>query len=382
MPTEDLTARTYVPTQPLDTDDQHKFGQLSEITKDVFKKELIDFFDYTTSDAAYKLVEVPNIQKFALGAGSGENDLETVVNILMAYADWPDQFPMVAITSANLREHRMGLGSSFVAHVQEPPRIEGTETGPFNLTDGWTLEVTTWPLGTVASATTSTITFSSTLFSDMTSISITELVNAIKFQALYYTPEATPTGTLRLKTGGPCAQSSPNYIEVTGGDTACLTALGFTLGDSDIYTNTERPPKNRYALAGDLTINIDVVSDDINTRGELTDLVYQFFGYYMEKRNFEFIGRSFQEEGLDFDEFYHIILNGQFAWSSEMNTVRPGGEQKDYIYAQRGSVAVSTIDFIDKDLVASPVFLENSNVRRDTTLPQGDFFGRNFLRDR
>ena len=379
---EDLAGRGYSATQPLDTNDLHKFGQLTEVVRDVFRKELIDFFDYTTADATYKLPEIPTIQKFALGAGTGENNLETTVNLIMAYADYPDQFPMVAITSASAREKRMGLGNNFVCHVQDAPRVEGTVAGPFNLTDGWTLELTTWPLGTVASAVVSTITFSSVLFSDMTNISITELINAIRIQALYFTPEATSTDTLRLKTGGPCAQSSPNYIEITGGDTECLAALGFTVGQSDIYTNTERPPKNRYCIAGDMTVNIDVVSDDINTRGELTDLIYQFFAYYMEKRNFEFIGRSFQENDVSPDEFYHIILNGQFAWSGEMNTPRPGGEQKDYIYANRGSVAVTVIDFIDKSLTASPVFLESDNIQRSTLLPQGDYFGRNYLSDR
>ncbi len=377
---EDLVSRRPVATAPYDVNDPPKFAELSETVRDVFRKELEQYFDYKTADASTKLIEAQNIQKFALGAATNEQSLETVVKMLMAYGDTKDKFPAIVVTSTSEREKALGIGSNFVASVQYPPRVEGTKVGPFNLTDGWTIEITTWPLGTVASATVSTITFATVLFSDMTVATIADIVRAINIQGLYYTAEATATGCLRLKTGGPCARPTPNYIEITGGTAACLTALGLTVGQSDTYLNPVRPPMNRYYDAADMVVNIDVVSDDINTRTELADLVRKFFTYYMEKRQFQFLGRSYYTEGLDPEEWWHVIFSRGFAWSGELNTPRPGGAQYDHIYAKRGSIPVTAIDYIDKALVTPPIFLQSTDILQDDTVPAGDYGGVNFLK--
>ena len=377
---EDLAARVGVPTEPYDLTDVPRFGELSETAKDAFRKELEIHFDYQTADSETKLIESAAIQKFALGSNTNEQSLETVVGLLMAYGDKPNKYPMIVITSTSEREKVLGLGNNFVASVQYPPRIEGTVAGPYNLTDGWTLEITTWPLGTEDSAVVSTITFATVLFEDITAATIANVVNAINIQALYYTAEATSDGYLRLKTGGICAAATPNYIEVTGGTAAALAAFGLTVGDSDTYLNTDRPPRNRYYDAADMTINIDIVSDDINTRTELADLVRNFFTYSMEKRRFQFLGRSYFTEGLDPEEWWHIILNRKFAWSAEINTPRPGGAQYDYIYAKRGSIPITMIDYMDKELTTPPIMLQSSDVSADDTVPTGDYGGDNYLR--
>lgn len=378
---EDLTVRKPIATGPYDANDPARFGQLLETAKDAFKSELYTFFNIKSSDILTKITEVPNIQKFNLGAVSGEQSLETVTNVIMSYADTPDKFPMIAITSASLREKPLGIGNNFSCHVQYPSTISGSKSGPFRLTHGWTLEITTWPLGTVDSATVTTLTIASGQFADLLSATITELVNTINKQALYMRAYANADGSLRLETGGPCARACPNYIEVTGGSAGLLLALGLTVGQSDIYTNTENPPMNRYSLAGEMTINIDVISDDLNTRMELADLVFDFFAYTMEKRNFQFIGRSYFEKDLNPEEWWHVILNRQFGWNSEYATQKYGGEGYDYIYSIRGSVPITIVDFINKKLVTAPVFLEHSDLFQENTLPDGDFGGRNFLRD-
>jgi hypothetical protein len=377
---EDLTTRRAIATAPFDATDVRKFGELSEVSKDVFRTELGIYFDYKTDDAGTKLIEASNIQKFALGASTSEQSLETVVSLLMGYGDSPDQFPMIIISSTSEREKPLSIGGNFVGHFQYPPRVEGTVAGPYNLTDGWTLEITTWPLGTVDSAVVSTITFATVLFSDITNASIADVVNAINIQALYYTAEATSDGYLRLKTGGVCANPTPNYIEVTGGTAACLTAFGLTVGQSDTYTNTARPPRNKYYTASDMVVNIDVVSDDLNTRTELADLVAKFFQYEMEKRMFQFLGRSYFSEDIDPEEWFHIILNRQFAWSAELNNPRPGGPQYDHIFAKRGSVPITIIDFIDKELTTPPILLQSSDVTANSTVPTGDYGGDNYKR--
>lgn len=377
---EDLTTRVPIQTVPFDENDPSRFGQLLETAKDAFKAELYTFFNIKASDIMTKISEVPNIQKFNLGAASGEQSLETVTNVIMSYADTPDKFPMIAITSASLREKPLSIGNNFSCHVQYPPTISGTKAGPFNLTNGWTLEITTWPLGVSTDAVVSTITIASGQFASLSAATITELVDSINRQALYMRARANANGSLRLETGGPCARSTPNYIEVTGGSSGLLTALGLTLGQSDIYTNTENPPMNRYYVAGDMTVNIDVISDDLNTRMELADLVFDFFSYTMERRNFQFLGRSYFEKDLTPEEWWHVILNRQFGWNSEYATQKYGGEGYDYIYSIRGSVPITIVDYINKKLVTAPVFLEHSDAVQDDATPDGDFGGRNYLK--
>lgn len=373
-PTENLD-QTITPTQPLDGDDLPRFGQLVETAKDVLKKELIDYFNIiTASDATNKILEIPNIEKFALGSTGATSELETVVNLIMQFADTPQKFPCVAITASNLRQRNMNIGVDLVAAVQYPPYVDSSNTGPFTLQDGWTLTLKTRPLGTVSSEVTSTIVISSSQFSDITSVTTQELADVItKQQALYYKAVALSSGALRLQTGGPLAKETPNYIEITGGTAAFLTELGFTVGQSMDYTDSTNPPRNRYGLTADLTLNVDVVADSLNTRGELADLIYTFFAFYLEKNRFQFIGRSYQETGLDPEEWYHIVLQNQFNWGGETATPRQGGEQLEHIYSIRGSVPVTVLDYIDRT-VTEPSFVEEETYTFDSTLPQGDYF--------
>ena len=375
MANEDLTSKQYIATQPFDSNDPPKFSQLVETAKDAFASELTQFFSYKTTDATSKISEMPNIQKFELGATGSENSLETVVNLIMAYGDTLDQFPMISITSMNLLEKKI--------HVQYPPSIVGDVAGPYDIDHGagedpWTLSFTTLPSGSTDTEVTSTISFSRSLFADPTSVTAEELAERINAtQALYYTCSATSDGKLRIETGGPCAVSSPNIITVTAG--TILTRLGFSIGDTDTYLNTDNPPRNRYSADADLVINIDVVADSLNTKTELADLVYNYFAFYMAKRRFQLFGRSYFDRDLDPEEWFHICFKNQFSWSSEVTRPRQGGEQYEQIFAIRGSVPIFIEDFIDRKIVDAPVYLERDNISYNEELPDGDYPGTNYL---
>ena len=302
----------------------------------------------------------------------------------MAYGDTLDQFPMISITSMNLREKKMHLGDNFVAHVQYPPSIVGSVAGPYDLDHGdddpWELSFTTLPSGAADSEETSTIYFSSSIFEDASSVTAAELAARINAtQALYYTCSATSDGKLRIETGGPCAVSSPNIITVTAGTTQILDRLGFSIGDTDTYLSTDNPPKNRYSIDADLVINIDVVADSLNTKTELADLVYNYFAFYMANRRFQLFGRSYFDRDLDPEEWFHICFNNQFSWSAEITRPRQGGEQYEQIFAIRGSVPIFIEDFIDRKIVDAPVWLERDNISYNEELPDGDCPGTKYL---
>ena len=99
----------------------------------------------------------------------------------------------------------------------------------------------------------------------------------------------------------------------------------------------------------------------------------------MEKRNFQFMGRSYFERGLDPEEWFHISFGGQFAWSGETSTSRPGQEGYDRIYAARGSMPITVIDYIDKQVTADPTFGGLITRVNDETLPAGDYPGTNYM---
>ena len=387
-PTENLNDRGPIATDPYDADDVPRFGQLEELAKDSIKQELTQYFKYGT-DGPSKMTELPAIEKYEIGTSADSDNLETFVNLIMSYSDAPDRFPMVAITSASVREKRMGIGNNQVITVQYPPKVSGTQTGPFNLVEGWSITLKTWPRGfetlslpfeeprDVTQA--STIEFVDLYFEDPTAVTLAELVTAINHQALYYTAVANADGTLGLEAGGRMAPSTPNYIEITGGDAECLLALGLTVGQSDTFTSTANPPRNRYCVAADLVINIDVISDELNTKQELADLVYSYFAYYMEKRNFQLLGRSYFERGLDPEEWFHVVFGGQFSWSGETSVSRPGQEGYDRIYSARGSVPLTVIDYLDKRVTDAPVFGNLVTLVNDDTLPAGDYPGEDYL---
>lgn len=354
----------FIASNPFDPKDLPRFAQLSETAKDTLAKELTEFLTVTDSITDKERI-LPNIQKFSVG--SSKDDLETVVNIIMAYADTPQKFPMISITSVSNRERKMALGGNYVATVQYPPSIVGTKLGPFNLASSFStpyyLSIKTFPNGPLNDPVTSTITFSNSLFSDLTNVDIETLSRVVnKTQALYYSFESDSLGHLRISAGGLLGKSSQNSIEVVDGSSEVLNVLGFSIGDSDSFSNPNNSPKNRYGVASDMTINIDVVADSINTRSELSDLVNTFFTYYMEKRRFEFFGRSYFDRDLGHQEWYHIVLKNQFSWSSEVTRPRQGGEQYEQIYAVRGSVPIFIEDFIDKSLVNSPVWVSDTSL--------------------
>jgi len=328
-----------------------------------------------------KAGELINIQKFAhMGVGSVEKSMESVMNLIQSYGDTPDRFPMVAITSASLREKRLGLGHNLSVMGQAPPSVKAANAGPFDLQDGWTIQVKTTPLGTAQPEAISTILFAPVIFSDIHNATTDDVAAAWNMQALYTRALVTSDGLLRVVAGGPCAQGVPNSLEVIGGTPACLEALGLVVGQKATYIDLSTPPQKRMWIAGETVINIDVVADDLNVRTELADLVYAFFTFYMERHYFQFLGRSYFEEGLSPEEWFQIIMKGEFSWAGEYVTDRAGGEQKQKIYSIRGSVPVISVDFINRPVDrGDATWLQSPDVKYNEALPSGDYFGVNYL---
>jgi hypothetical protein len=372
MAIENLRDRGGRPTQPYDTGDLPRFGQLTETVKDVFAKELREFFSYNTSDVSDKIGMAYNIEKYSFDtAGSFEGDYGTIVDLIMSHGDVVNKFPLVSITSSKLSENKLSIGNNLAQIIKPAPSVTGRNAGPFSVPENGTIQFTIIPNDDISRSTQSVITFTSYQFPDLNNILIDDVISIVNnTQALIYTLEKDANGHLVILAGGKILDSDNCRIEITGGN--CLNAFGFVVGDRGDYDSQSNLPINRYYVSANMTINIDVIGDSQNTKQELSDLIFSFFSFYMEKRQFQFFGRSYFDRNL-LDEWFHIILLNKFSWSSEIAKPRPGKEGYSYIYAVRGSVPITVVDFIDKVVPYSDYMVDNSYIA-DEFIPDGDYF--------
>jgi hypothetical protein len=394
MPLEDLRARAFQPTLPLNPDDPFRFAQVVETAKDAFQVELTRYLNDRTAAFARRKLEVPTIEKFAVASGD-QSPAETVTRILLQHPDVLQKLPLIAITSATGRRRTLGIGSQITASVQPPARVKGTRTGPYALVPGDRLVLRTWPKGLTRPPVLSTILFTPQMFVDLGQATLAEVVAAAQAQILYVTPQATrysdPVGVLRLNAFGPLApRLYPNKIEVVGpvvpagsppGSTQnALDQLGLVAGQSD--DAQAHDPANRYHLAYDLTINLDIGTQDANVRLELTDLLLYFFSLVMDERKNQFLGRSWFDDEVP-DEWFQVILLKQEALAGEAELPMPGGggERRDLLYVNRITVPVLAIDSVDRTLSTLPRRGDDLELRRSRVdsdgLPAGDHAGRN-----
>src|SRR3972149_4799700 len=385
MAVEDLNQRINIPTLPLDPADPARFAQLVETAKDCFQVELTRFFDFHRPQFQSVKAEVPTIEKYELGFQPSENAIETFTRILLQHPDITEKLPLVAITAASGNFLKLGFGSQYVDAVQLPARLKGTQIGPFALIDGDKISFRTKPDG--QTFITSTILFKSQLFVNIGAATIEEVIAAANVQLLYVTAKktqyTTPVGVLRLDAIGPLAKIYPNEIEILGppfSTANALTRLGFVAGQKDVCAS--RPPANRYQLAQNLTIGIDLGAESENERREMTDLLNYFFSLEMDKRDFTFLGRWIFDDGVQIApgqyENFQLILKDQHSLAGEAEIPRQAGsgEQKDLIYINRIQVPCTIIDYVDRSLLTPPQTLDRATLtqaRVDSDgLPAGD----------
>jgi hypothetical protein len=397
MPLEDLTQRINVPTIPLDPNDPARFSQLTETAKDAFQEELTTFFNLQGTYFQNRKLEIPTIQKFELGFNPGASATETVARILLQHPDILEKLPLVAITTAAAQNLNLSIGTQYVDATQLPARVKSTVTtgGPFSLVDGDRIAFQTTPNGKPQI---STVLFKSQLFQDITNAQLIEVIAAANVQMLYATAKSTsystPTPLLRFDAIGVLAKTYPNSITVLGppySTVNALTVLGFTPGQTS--NSASLGPSNRYQIAANMTIGIDLGTESENERRELTDLVNYFFTLEVDKRRKTFLGRSiFDDEfqqipypGLPppagLQENYQITLLDKHSWSGEAELPRQSGsgEQQDLIYINRLNVPITIIDYVDR-LLQAPYGYGDQNKYTQATqdsdgLPAGDHAG-------
>jgi len=387
MITEDLASHKNIATTPLDPQDPARFSQLTETVKDCIQRELCQFFKFVGSGS--KHIEIPTIEKYSLGSEGGNNPIETMTRIILQHPDILERLPLIAITTSTGSNLKLGFNSQMVGATQQPARVKGTNKGPFHFVEGDKIAFRTKPDGINFAI--STILFPSKLITNLAATTVEEVVALTAVQALHVTAQVTnfsdPVGVIRFLAFGPLAKLYPNQIEVLPPPYSTQNAidqLGLTIEVVDNSAN--RPPANRYQLAANLTVGLDIGCESENSRRELTDLLLNFFSLEMDKRDFTFYGRSiFDDEFIQDDsgrkENYQVILKDQHALTGEAEIPRQAssGEQKDLIYINRLSVPVTIVDYIDRYVVNLPRRLNEATLIQSVNdsggMPEGDHVG-------
>ena len=364
-----------IPTVPNDPSDPPRFAQPVETTKDAFVTELTKFFnrkDITQS----RLEEIPTIRKFDISLKKSESSHETAVKIIRKLPNINENLPLVAILGATGRNLPMGFGGQYVAPVAARTFVASSNNGPYNL-NTITLPTKTLKFRTVTpnkDIRLTTIILRNSRFLNLLAATAEEIIAEINFQSLFARASVNAAGGINLAYGGVADGGRVTGDIIIGdenGDAGTAASiLGFVNNQTSEYKSTT--PFNRYHQATYLDIGIEVVAEDDNVRTELSDLVWSFFTFYMDDRDYMFLGRSIFDPSIP-NETYQVIIKPDPSMSGENEVPRPGGDETDKLFVNRINIPVTTIQFIDRAVVGStgsPLYLDADSVVFDGTIPQ------------
>lgn len=376
---DELFDKRYRPTAPSDLHDPPRFGQPLETTKDAFVLGLRQFFN--EQQVVGRLRELPTIEKYQAGFEAGNDPFLTTVEIVQEFPDVLEKLPHISVTAASARNRRVTVGVPLIDQVQYPPRVEASATGPFDLSTAtgvvpreYVLRYRTQPerRGVWVE---SVVALRQSRFADWSQATVQDVVRVINEQALYAHAFVTPEGTVAMECGGRAGGDvRPNVIEILGTSTpGILNLLGFSSGQTDNVFNTARPPANRYHLASEVIVNVDVLSVDINTRREITDLIYGWAIFWLERDFFELQGRTWTDEDVNSpQEWWHITFHQEVSVGQFQVVDRPQSG-KDKTHVQRVTIPVTLYQYIDRPVRTSTganFVLSTALLTEDPSLPK------------
>lgn len=349
MPVRDRKDLQQIATVPDNLKQPVRFGGITELVKDAFVLELRHFFN--TQYNGIRTGELPRVDKYSVALDISVDPLESAVNLVRSYPDITEDLPLIAVLATTGQNLKLGLSNKFTSVTIPAAKVVSNNSGPYALTDGMTLIVTTQPDGVETNVKTSTYTFRSYMFTNISQATLDEVIYAINFQALYATAFRAQFGsmtTLGLRAGGVSGTSFPNKITVTGG--TAMAALGFALNQADQNYGPGKQAYERFHIAANLTIGLEVVTESENVRTEITDLLYDFVTFVMADRMFQFYGRSTFDETV-LDETYQIIIkDSEISLTGEQETPRLN-DPRDKLYINRVNIPVTAIQYTDRIIV-------------------------------
>jgi hypothetical protein len=167
-----------------------------------------------------------------------------------------------------------------------------------------------------------------------------EMPNMEKFS--FYSNDPYETYT-RILTRLPDIDQQLPLIAVTVGN-ASGKSMGFgRLGDYlGMVKDNDGYWYKRYSSAIDMTVNIDVGSEDENTRTQLVDIVAGVFQFYLRDIGWEY------NPDPESDDLFQIIFDKVVSIGAEAEIPKPENDGFDKIFTNRVNFDCTFIDYVDR----------------------------------
>lgn len=340
---------------PDDRRDPPRFGQPTETVADLAVLSLREFFG--TQQPVGRLSEAPTIEKYTIDDTTDPFDaFETQVRIVQEFPDRLERLPHISVVTQSGRNRRMSIGRTVIAAVQDAPFVQSTKT----VDDDYILPS---PAGVLRYRTQpfrkGEWVESQIQFPNGTCLTASQIVDLVNKQTLYAQAQLV-AGRIRLRTGGIAGgRRTPNAIEILNTSTPeLLIALGLVVGS----VSSGRQAANRYHQATEVTLGIDVLAPDPNTRREIVDLVYGWATFWLERSLFELHGRSWTDPTIP-NEWDQVVLHQEVGLGGQQGVPRPG-DGKDKIHTQRITVPTTCLQYLDRTVDS----LNSEDVTENDTL--------------
>lgn len=139
------------------------------------------------------------------------------------------------------------------------------------------------------------------------------------------------------------------YTNKYGISEALPGSASWYIGKHDDAFNVLRPPSNRYGYMFDVGIQIQVLTDDDQTRDQVSDLVSSFFAFFLEHQFHTFLGRSILDPSI-VGENYQIIFKSDLNSSSE-SELPVGQSGTDKINVEVFGLTAHVVQTLDRTVV-------------------------------
>lgn len=391
---EDFTKRQNIPTVP-DAVEISRVGRVSETVKDVLVWELRNYFNTTRTARADATPSVEKFSAYLPGNTREQDPYETAVRILRMWPDITQDMPFIGIGTHTIKNNKMALSGKFVDSIKpRPSLIAGTGTfGPPGVITPIAASPASWPDGNqpspppdshnptglpiygLVAGDTLQIT---TIIDGVTNVSnfifpqdllgvapqtprmIADIIN---IQALYCRASVVfinSLPTLIITVGGPLGNGINYSIQRTAAS-ANFDAFVNLPTTAAIAPSDAFPAVNRYMISYNMDVALTVMTEDENTRTELTDIIMDYFSFVMDDRGFTYYGRSFF--GNQSDESYQIIIKDNDIVVADEEEVPRQDDPTRKIYMNTCTVPVTAIQYIDRTVAMGVA------AARLTTLP-------------
>jgi hypothetical protein len=132
-------------------------------------------------------------------------------------------------------------------------------------------------------------------------------------------------------------------VAVTIGTAAGLP-MGIGIGGDYVgmFQDSDGYYQKIYSSRVNMTINVDVGTEDTNTRSEITDIILSIIQFYLRDSAWEL---NAPEESTD---AWQMIFDREINLSGEQQIPKPEADPEDKIYVQRMSFNVTYIDYVSR----------------------------------